>query len=135
MLYKGNIQKFSITLECIDGRFNELEHYLADYAKGVKGHGLDIGPGPYGQSAKHFTMVDRLDGCDIEEEILNSLPPKYEKKFYYKLGSTEQMPYKDGELDFVVCSCVVHHLEGMEEFRRGMEEILRVLKKGGTLFL
>ena len=35
----------------------------------------------------------------------------------------------------MACLCVVHHLEGMKEFQRGMEETLRVLKKGGSLFL
>ena len=88
MIYKGNISEYKSNLGCISGRLGSYEDYCAEYAKELGGHGLEIGPGPHGLNANLFSKADRLDGCDVEEEVLSSLPSMYEEKFNYKLGSS-----------------------------------------------
>lgn len=94
-----------------------------------------MGAGPGGYTSKFFTQCDALYGCDANPAVVESLPGKYEQKFEYALGKGEKLPYKDGELDFVVCSCVIQHLNSEEELEESLREMTRVLKKGGALYL
>ena len=48
------------------------------------------------------------------------------------LGDAEQMPFTDKQFDGVICMGVLHHLHDIE---KGIEEQIRVLKKGGILFI
>lgn len=50
----------------------------------------------------------------------------------FRQGSVLDMPFEDGEFDFVLCSGILHHTPGVE---RGLRELRRVLKPGGSLFL
>ena len=76
-----------------------------------------------------------MDGCDADEDVVNSLPQeKYKKRFQFKLGS-DKLPFKDGEKDFVICSCVIQHLDSFSQLEEGIKEIARVLKKGATFIL
>ncbi len=47
-------------------------------------------------------------------------------------GDIRKIPYPDGYFDFVCCNGVVHHTENPEAI---IQELTRVLKKGGYLFL
>ncbi len=50
----------------------------------------------------------------------------------FKQATALELPFADGEFDFVCCSGVLHHTRGVE---RGLREIHRVLKPGGSLYL
>ena len=50
----------------------------------------------------------------------------------FKQATALELPFADAEFDFVCCSGVLHHTRGVE---RGLREIHRVLKPGGSLYL
>lgn len=52
----------------------------------------------------------------------------------FELGVLEDLPYGDGRFDLVVSSMVIHHLPP-DLKRRGLREIVRVLKPGGRVLL
>ncbi|CAN5539527.1 hypothetical protein BH09MYX1_BH09MYX1_07870 [soil metagenome] len=47
-------------------------------------------------------------------------------------GSVYDLPYQNGTFDLVVCFSVFEHLH---EYARGLEEVARVLRPGGTFLL
>ena len=50
----------------------------------------------------------------------------------FRQSSVIELPFDDGEFDFVCCSGVLHHTVSIE---RGLAEIYRVLKPGGRVYL
>lgn len=50
----------------------------------------------------------------------------------FRTASVLELPFGDGEFDFVCCSGVLHHTPSIE---RGLREIHRVLKPGGCTYL
>lgn len=50
----------------------------------------------------------------------------------FQQGSVLDMPFTDEEFDFVLCSGILHHTLGVE---RGLAELHRVVKRGGSVFL
>jgi len=48
------------------------------------------------------------------------------------IGSVLDLKYEDNTFDYVVCSGVIHHTHNP---KKGFNELIRVLKPGGTLFL
>ncbi len=50
----------------------------------------------------------------------------------FQQASVIDLPFPDGEFDFVCCSGVLHHTPSVE---RGLREIHRVLKPGGSAYL
>jgi len=49
-------------------------------------------------------------------------------------GSLDALPWKDGSMDAVICSAVLHFAPGEREFVAMVEEMWRVLAPGGLLF-
>jgi ubiquinone/menaquinone biosynthesis C-methylase UbiE len=50
----------------------------------------------------------------------------------FREGSVLRLPFNDSQFDFVCCSGILHHTVGIE---RGLAELHRVLKPGGSVFL
>ena len=44
------------------------------------------------------------------------------------------LPWPDGRFDVVLCSAVLHFLDGHESFRHAIDELWRVLDRGGILW-
>jgi SAM-dependent methyltransferase len=60
------------------------------------------------------------------------LKPEHKNKIFLYVGDAQRLPYRDGVLDAVFGFGVLHHLP---DWRRGLNEIARVLKPGGIYFL
>lgn len=135
-MYKDKLFSYQADCPVLLGRLGMFSEYVKEFADGLsKGlRGLDLGTGPCGSAGKYFTN-QILDGCDVEPEVVDSLGKEYNETFTYRLGSETKLPYNDEELDFVVCSCVIQHLASEEELGKGMDEVYRVLRKGGLLYL
>lgn len=119
-LYIQQISTYQADCPCIFGKFPLFSNYIETFAKGRTGNGLDVGAGPQGYNSKFFEDCESLDGCDALEEVVNSLPPKYSKKFVYFLGKEEPLPYENEAKDFIICSCVIQHLNNHEELEKGI---------------
>ena len=136
MSYTNKIDNYQGDCEVLLGKYPLFSDYIKDFAKRQVGNGLDIGAGPKGCNGAFFKHCKSLDGCDVNQDVVNSLPiPVYKKTFMYKAGSDDLLPYMDGSKEFVVCSCMIQHLNSFREFNVVMKEISRVLSEGGELFL
>lgn len=82
---------------------------------------LDVGCGT-GFVSQLYPNFD-ITGVDISDGMLEKNPYKWVK------GPAENLPFKDGQFDFVLCRALLHHLE---DPKVGLKEMFRVLRPGGT---
>jgi len=95
---------------------------------------LDIGCG----DGFYLYLLSRLGnfnltGIDNDREAIEKAKKQISpKKARFVLEDIYHMPFRDGEFTKIVCSEVLEHLP---DDMRGLLEIRRVLKKGGTIFV
>lgn len=70
-------------------------------------------------------------GVDISASAIKLARKRFSHLRFFR-GDLSKLPFKDGEFDKVVCFNVIEHLEADEQ-ERALEEIKRVLRKGGVL--
>jgi phosphatidylethanolamine/phosphatidyl-N-methylethanolamine N-methyltransferase len=89
---------------------------------------LEVGGG----SGEHIPFVkmayDEYTLVDINPTIL----PKnhLDKKIKFKLADVEKLPFRNRVFDRVICTCLLHHLNNIEN---ALLEIKRVTKIGGLI--
>jgi len=87
----------------------------------------------------HWFLQNNFDiyGIDQNEESIRLLrinnPGIPESRF--RVSSVEKMPLPDNHFDHVISSAVLHFATGTGHFRNMLQEMLRVLKPGGSLFI
>lgn len=123
--YNSLYHIFSDTIDLLDGRYKLVENSLKD-ANTILEAGC--GKGRYTRN-----LIDKYPnrsyfGFDFSSEIL---------KFTHELMSTKhggllQIPFDDEQFDFVFC---VEALEHCIDIQRAIEELSRVVKKGGRLLI
>ncbi len=99
---------------------------------------LDIGCG-IGNSTLPFAKkgFDCI-GVDISPKMARQAKRYLEKNkanFTLELGSMLNLPLKENSFDYVISVAVLHHLDSEEKRLQALEEIRRILKKQGKLFL
>lgn len=136
MSYKDKIDKYQGDCMILLGRHKKFSDYVKEFVGLVRigSYGLDLGTGPGGCNASFF-ILSKLDGCDAEPEVLKSLSQRLYNKIFPFVFGKDTLPYPDLTLNFVVCSCVIQHLNSFEELVHGLSEIYRVLKPGGYFYL
>jgi len=80
------------------------------------------------------TKADKIIGLDISEGMLNVGRKKIENlnlsnTIEMVLGDSEKIPFEDNTFDAITVAFGVRNFENLE---KGLSEIFRVLKKGGT---
>jgi ubiquinone/menaquinone biosynthesis C-methylase UbiE len=96
---------------------------------------LDVGCGT-GLTA--LRIAERHPGCivhgiDISSKMIAVAQRSAEEKSLavdYRVGSVTALPYPDSVFDVVITNIMFHHLD-LEEKRRAVGEVARVLKPGG----
>ncbi len=76
-------------------------------------------------------------GIDASPEMIAAARKKAKRggiQAVFDVGLIEQIPYPEASFDVVISRLVIHHLPD-DLKRRGVAEILRVLKPGGLVFL
>jgi len=53
----------------------------------------------------------------------------------FQTADLSQLPFNDGQFNYVICSAVLHFAHGIDHFRSMLDELSRVLSVGGTLFI
>jgi ubiquinone/menaquinone biosynthesis C-methylase UbiE len=142
MSYKNKLSNYQGDCGVEIGMYANFSDYIKIFSQQLKiSHddtqkiGIDIGAGPGGCNGKFFENCI-LDGCDADPNVVETLPSdRYRNKFVYLLGQHEKLPYSNATIDFAVCSCVIQHLNSFEELKSGIQEVSRILKQGGELFL
>ncbi|OAI45217.1 hypothetical protein AYO42_03185 [Rhizomicrobium sp. SCGC AG-212-E05] len=91
-----------------------------------------IAPGTQSMLAAGASMVKAVD---LDESIFE-IAPKYLAQFdgRYELvaGSVLKLPFPDKTFDFSLCCAVLHHTS---DPLRGLREVCRVTKPGGSIFV
>ncbi|MFH0836383.1 MAG: methyltransferase domain-containing protein [Candidatus Micrarchaeota archaeon] len=90
---------------------------------------LDVASGP-GQVLSLVPSGHVKHGIDLDPLAVEFAREK-DKKTKYAVANSEQLPYRKGFFDLVMCHSLLHHLE---EPRKTIEETLRVAKPGGAVF-
>jgi ubiquinone/menaquinone biosynthesis C-methylase UbiE len=106
---------------CVANFLNSLE---------VNSYGLEVGCG----NGKN--MLYRKDLKIQGIDICNSFVQKcISKGLHVDLGTMTNLPYEDNSFDFVYCIAVLHHLETRELRSKAVQEMIRVCKPGGKIFI
>ncbi len=114
-------------------QFRAVLEYLGD----VTGkRGLDLGGG-IGWAAYRFAQRGaQMVLCDYNDSATTGLAAAavYQEQgapFDRIRADAEQLPFEDGQFDFVFCSSFLHHLV---EPWRAIADVQRILKPGGSFF-
>ena len=97
--------------------------------------GLDVG---CGQGAYVARMRERgldVDGIDSSAGQVAIAARKVATGGVIQIGSVLEIPAADGSYDFAYAINVIHHLSSVLEQRRAFDELFRVLRPGGLLFV
>lgn len=109
----------------------------ANIKAGMKVLDLGCGTGTLTIMLKQMKPDARVTGLDGDNEVLEIARSKAEQSgvdLQLDHGMAYSLPYSDGTFDKVVSSLVIHHLTSADK-RRAFQEVLRVLRPGGSLHI
>jgi tRNA (uracil-5-)-methyltransferase TRM9 len=93
---------------------------------------LDLGCG----NARNLTPFSEKEfecyGIDFSEDMIELAKKRLKAEF--KVGDILKIPYEDNYFDYIICVAAFHHVK-KEDQKKGLQEIRRVLKPGGKLYL
>jgi len=128
-----NIQSLKENIKDVD--IYILDQVLKDrYQPGAKI--LDAGCGN-GRNLKWFYQAGfEIYGIDPNMERLKQCKELYQlQQENFIQGTVEEMPYESNNFDHVICVAVLHFASDLSHFYNMFEEVLRILKPQGTLFI
>lgn len=116
---------------------NPMLHYylVAGFLEGRAGKLLDIGSGNaefVGNLSIDGRSKIKTYGFDVDKENVLRARKKFPKVAFKYAPVGNKLPYPDNSFDFV---SLFHVLEHVDNEKRALSEVTRVLKRGGTLFL
>ena len=124
------------------GKLRDVGEFIQrDLSDGSVNTALEVGVGPLGigvlgmQKADfQITAIDPLPRIelDIADEPLRKYVQSLREGVIYQTVQAENLPFDDGSFDLVCCHNVIDHTQSPI---RILQEIHRVLKAGGSLFL
>ncbi|MBK5209934.1 MAG: class I SAM-dependent methyltransferase [Flavobacteriaceae bacterium] len=112
-----------------------LDQILKDrYQPGAKI--LDAGCGN-GRNLKWFYQAGfKIHGIDPDMERLKQCKELYKgQQENFIQATVEEMPYESNSFDHMVCVAVLHFARDLSHFYKMFEELLRILKPQGSLFI
>jgi ubiquinone/menaquinone biosynthesis C-methylase UbiE len=119
-------------------KFRKNQIKLIDIRKGEKVLEVGCGTGALSSLAKIAVGESgEVDAIDIAPKMIATAQQKARKsnlKINFRIASVNELPYPDNSFDLVISSLMFHHLP-VKVKKEGLEEIHRVLKKEGRLFL
>ncbi|MBT8317846.1 MAG: class I SAM-dependent methyltransferase [Lutibacter sp.] len=128
-----NLQKLQTTIKDID--IYILDQILKNrYQTGEKI--LDAGCGS-GRNLKWFyTSNFEIHGIDISAEDIEYCKEIYStQKKNFNVSSIEEIKYKSNSFNHIICNAVLHFAKDLNHFNKMLNELLRVLKSQGILFI
>ncbi len=92
------------------------------------------GRGFYVKMLTFFNFIQEIHGIDINQNHIEKATKNtaLDKRVHVQTGSIYTLPFEDNYFDVVICSEVLEHLDND---KKAVVELHRVLKKGGTLLV
>jgi tRNA (uracil-5-)-methyltransferase TRM9 len=124
------------TYEVISDSFDKTRYKVwpcvANFLNSVLEHsyGLEVGCGN-GKNMLYRKDL-KLQGIDICASFVQKC---ISKGLDVDLGTMTNLPYEDNSFDFVYCIAALHHLETSELRCKAIQEMIRVCKPGGKIFI
>jgi len=119
-------------------RFRKLQITIIDPKAGERILDVGCGPGSLTLPAKVKVGPDgEVIGIDLAPRMIEQGKKKAQKAgldIEFKTASIDELPLPDDHFDAVLSSLMFHHLP-VDIKKKGIQEILRVLKPGGRLLL
>lgn len=125
----------------INDLLGQTDIYLIDQI--MKGRYASSGPvldaGAGAGRNLHWFVQARVEvyGADRDPQAVSQLKQNYPgvPPEHFVLAPVESLPFPDGFFHHVLCSAVLHFAEHEGHFRNMFEELARVLRPGGSMFL
>lgn len=122
--------------------FGDLDLYLLDWIlKGKvqnRGRILDAGAGT-GRNLTYFLndkwKVNAIDKSSSDIDLLNFTTNQLGYGDIGETGDLHELRFEDDYFDFIICSRVLHFAASELSFFKMLDELYRVLKKRGQLYL
>lgn len=97
---------------------------------------LDAGCGS-GRNLKWFYQNDfTITGIDVDAERIIQAKENYpEASRNFSVGTLENLPYASRSFDHILCCAVLHFAQSEAHFNKMITEMVRVLKRGGSLLI
>ncbi|OIP80167.1 MAG: hypothetical protein COT39_01325 [Parcubacteria group bacterium CG08_land_8_20_14_0_20_48_21] len=137
------LEKTKIDYDRIARQFSETRQHswpefqlLEPYLKGI-GRMLDVGCG----NGRLYTFARRAvaayEGIDYSSALIKKAQEETRghTHTYFQVGDMRSLPYPDESFDLVVSIAALNHLPGNVFREKAVGEMVRVLQKGGTLFM
>ena len=119
-------------------KFRREQIGMVDLRKGEKVLEVGCGTGALSILAKRLTgETGIVEGVDLAPKMIAKAQSKARAsnlEIGFQCASIDALPYPDEFFDAVISSFMFHHLP-LELKPKGLEEVYRVLKKGGRFFL
>lgn len=91
---------------------------------------LDIG---CGNGRNMFLRNDiKTIGLEMSKDLCNIVKEKGGIVFH---GNMIKLPFEDNSIDNIICIAVYHHLDNNEDRKKALNEMYRVLKPNGQVFI
>jgi ubiquinone/menaquinone biosynthesis C-methylase UbiE len=120
-----------------DRRLRERTVEVAGIKPGDRVLDVGCGTGTLALLARSRAGAQRaVFGIDVASDLLAVARHKAERAgsaATFRLGSLEDIPFGDDHFDVVISSLVFHHVTQTAAQEKGLREIYRVLKPGGSL--
>lgn len=113
----------------------KLKEFMPEAGSGTI-KGLDFGCGT-GWHVKRFVEEGFvLDGIDASSRMIETARSNnWGNDANFFVGSAESTAFADESYDFVYLINVLHHITGIDRQKKALDEMKRILKKGGLLFI
>lgn len=112
----------------------DIKNILHDKSSSIKILDVGCGPGLLSKTLAIFFPKSHITAMDISKIALRLAKKNLEKKnnIDFVLANVNALPFKSASFDVIVCKDSFHHFEFPE---RALKEMVRVLKKDGTLYI
>lgn len=119
----------------IQGRETRFFKRLRNLEPGTRCLEIGCGHGAGARIILNAFQPASLDGLDVDPFMIRLASRRQQKRtasgLRFLVGDAQNLPYVDGSMDAVFNFGIIHHLEN---WRQGISEIARVLKRGGGFY-
>lgn len=129
--YRDNYKSINVTGDISNTLAKVMHRFLeSDRDSLIFENVLEVGAlnGEHTHFVRHgFSQYYVTDIRSPSQATIESLE---NRGFLFQLANVEKLPFEDNFFDRIVSTCLLHHLESPAA---GIDEMLRVVKRGGTI--